>query len=197
MNSNKESYQDELFDDELTPEEELEISGYQPEQVALIDKEFLIQQDNEQAEPLPGSENPLIRFGIASMVVGGVMGFGWMIWSIFFAPKPVVKAPEAKPTSTVVKKEESDEAARLKAELALRNQASRNVEKSPETLPPPKPKPIEPVRTVRQPRPSKPRIIRERIPSPPRIIRERVPSPPKIIRERVPEIGRASCRERV
>ncbi|MGD1872986.1 MAG: hypothetical protein ACFB02_08020 [Mastigocoleus sp.] len=186
MNSNKESYQDELFDDELTPEEELEISGYQPEQVALIDKEFLIQQDNEQAEPLPGSENPLIRFGIASMVVGGVMGFGWMIWSIFFAPKPVVKAPEAKPTSTVVKKEESDEAARLKAELALRNQASRNVEKSPETLPPPKPKPIEPVRTVRQPRPSKPRIIRERIPSPPRIIRERVPSPPKIIRERVP-----------
>ena len=186
MNSNKESYQDELFDDELTPEEELEISGYQPEQVALIDKEFLIQQDNEQAEPLPGSENPLIRFGIASMVVGGVMGFGWMIWSIFFAPKPVVKAPTQQPTSKVFN-EENDEAARLKAELALRNQSSRNLEQPPVQTPPsPKPKPSKPVRTARKPKRSKPRIIREKVPSPPRIIRETVPSPPRIIREKVP-----------
>ncbi|MEO1377989.1 MAG: hypothetical protein AAFW70_27670 [Cyanobacteria bacterium J06635_10] len=65
MNSNQENYQNELLDDELTPEEELEISGYQPEQVALIDQEFLIEQDNEQAEPQSGSENPLIRFAIA------------------------------------------------------------------------------------------------------------------------------------
>ncbi len=49
MNNNQENHQNELLDDELTPEEELEISGYQPEQVALIDQEFLIEQDNEQA----------------------------------------------------------------------------------------------------------------------------------------------------
>ncbi|MEO0844314.1 MAG: hypothetical protein AAF063_36400, partial [Cyanobacteria bacterium J06643_5] len=196
MNSNQENYQNELLDDELTPEEELEISGYQPEQVALIDQEFLIEQDNEQAEPQSGSENPLIRFAIrlwrlasliASAVVGGVMGFGWMIWSIFFSPKPVVKAPTQQPTSKVFEKEESSEAARLKAELALRNQASRNVEQPPVQTPPsPKPKPSKPVRTARKPKPPKPRIIREKVPSPPRIIRETVPSPPRIIREKVP-----------
>ena len=185
MNSNQENYQNELLDDELTPEEELEISGYQPEQVALIDQEFLIEQDNEQAEPQSGSENPLIRFAIASAVVGGVMGFGWTIWSIFFSPKPVVKAPTPKPTSKVLEKEESSEAARLKAELALRNQASRNLEQ-PEVAPPPKPKPSKPVRTARKPKPPKPRVIREKVPSPPRIIRETVPSPPRIIREKVP-----------
>ncbi|MGB3760265.1 MAG: hypothetical protein WBA07_28455, partial [Rivularia sp. (in: cyanobacteria)] len=177
MNSNQENYQNELLDDELTPEEELEISGYQPEQVALIDQEFLIERDNEQAEPQSGSENPLIRFAIASAVVGGVMGFGWMIWSIFFSPKPVVKAPTQKPTSKVFEKEENSEAARLKAELALRNQASRNVEQPPvQTLPSPKSKPSKPVRTARKPKPPKPRIIREKVPSPPRIIREKVPN---------------------
>ena len=172
MNSNQENYKNELLDDELTPEEELEISGYQPEQVALIDQEFLIEQDNEQAEPQSGSENPLVRFAIASAVVGGVMGFGWMIWSIFFAPKPVVKAPTQQPTSKVFGKEESSEAARLKAELALRNQASRNLEQPEKEVPPPKPKPKKPVRTARKPKPPKPRIIREKVPSPPRIIRE-------------------------
>ena len=186
MNSNQENYQNELLDDELTPEEELEISGYQPEQVALIDQEFLIERDNEQAEPQSGSENPLIRFAIASAVVGGVMGFGWMIWSIFFSPKPVVKAPTQKPTSKVFEKEENSEAARLKAELALRNQASRNLEKPEKEVPPAKPKPDKPVRTTRKPKPPKPRIIREKVPSPPRIIRETVPSPPRIIREKVP-----------
>ncbi|MBV6625470.1 MAG: hypothetical protein KI793_21505 [Rivularia sp. (in: Bacteria)] len=185
MNTNQENHHSSLVDDELTPEEELEISGYQPEQVALIDEEFLIEQDNEQAEPQLGSENPLIRFAIASAVVGGVMGFGWMIWSIFFSPKPVVKVPTPKPTSKVFN-EENDEAARLKAELALRNQASRNLEQPEKEVPPPKPKPSKPVRTARKPKPPKPRIIREKVPSPPRIIRETVPSPPRIIRETVP-----------
>ena len=186
MNTNQENHHSSLVDDELTPEEELEISGYQPEQVALIDQEFLIEQDNEQAEPQSGSENPLIRFAIASAVVGGVMGFGWTIWSIFFSPKPVVKAPTPKPTSKVFN-EENDEAARLKAELALRNQASRNLEQPEKEVPPaPKPKPSKPVRTARKPKPSKPRTIREKVPSPPRIIRETVPSPPRIIREKVP-----------
>ena len=184
MNNNQENYDLESVDDELTPQEELEISGYQPEQVALIDQEFLIERDNEQAEAQSGSENPLIRFAIASLLVGSVMTSGWMIWSIFFAPKPVVKAPVLESTPPVLTSE-SDEAARLKAELALRNQASRDIEESPPVTPPP-PKPNKLVRTVRKPRQTKPRIIREKVPSPPRIIRETVQLPPKIIRETVP-----------
>ncbi len=172
MKNTQENYINESFHDELTPEEELEISGYQPEQVALIDREFLIQRDSEQAEPLDESENPLIRFAIASLLVGGVMGFGWMVWSIFFASKPVVKAPTPKETSTIVASGESDEAARLKAELALRNQASRNLEQPQKQT---KPERIQPVANSKV----------RRINPPPRIIRERIPSPPRIIRETV------------
>jgi hypothetical protein len=161
------------IDDELTPEEELELSGYQPEKVALIDREYLIQRDSEQAEPLDESENPLIRFAIASLLVGSVMGFAWMVWSIFFASKPIVKAPTPKETPTVLASGESDEAARLKAELALRNQASSNLEQPQKQT---KSERIQPVTNskVRPVNPPAPRIIRERIPSPPRIIRETV-----------------------
>jgi Bacterial conjugation TrbI-like protein len=187
MKNTQENYIDESVDKELTLDEELEISGYQPEQVALISREFLIQRDSEQAEPIDESENPLIRGAIAIILVGSVMGFGWMVWSIIFANKPVVKAPTPKPTPTIVASGETDEAARLKAELALRNQASRNIEQPQKQTPPPAQR-IKPLTTPRATfvKAPPPRIIREKVPSPPRIIRERVPSLPRIIRERVP-----------
>ncbi len=198
MTNAQHDYMNESLDEELTPEEELEISGYQPEQVALIDHEYLIQRDSEQAEPLDESENPLIRFAIASLLVGGVMGFGWMIWSIFFAPKPVVKAPIPKPTVTNTASPESDEAARLKAELALRNQESRNLEQPQKQV---KPERIQKVTSskVRPTRPT-PRIIRKRVPSPPRIIRETVPvksqSKPVTIPSPIPTVEKINPFER-
>jgi hypothetical protein len=164
------------IDEELTTEEELEISGYQPEKVALLDQEFLIQRDSEQAEPIDESENPLIRFAIASLLVGGVMGFAWMVWSIFFAPKPVAKAPLIPTPTPLVGNNDSDEASRLKAELALRNQASRTDEQPQKHTPPQRIKPLTTSKT-RTVNPPPPRIIREKFPSPPRIIRERVPVP--------------------
>lgn len=167
------------LDDDITPDEELEISGYRPEQVALIDQEYLIGRDSEQAEPIDSSENPLVRGAIASLLVGGVMGFGWMCWSIFFAPKQIAKTPiTPKPTQQVLAQSQSQEEARLKAELALRNQESLR-EKQPQKPIPPKSSP-----TVQKSAP----IARTRIASlpPPRIIRSQVPSPPRIIRETAP-----------
>ena len=58
------------IDEEITPEEELQIAGYQPEQAALIDQEFLIQREGEQTEPQQESENPLIRLAIAALLIG-------------------------------------------------------------------------------------------------------------------------------
>jgi Bacterial conjugation TrbI-like protein len=172
------------LDDEITPEEELEISGYRPEQVALIDQEYLIQRDSEQAEPIDSSENPLVRGAIASLLVGGVMGFGWMCWSIFFAPKQIAKNPATpKPTQQVLAQTQSQEEARLKAELALRNQESSR-EKQPQKPIPQKPTPSKSSPTVQKSAP----VVRTRIASlpPPRIIRSQVPSPPRIIRETAP-----------
>ncbi|RUT03799.1 hypothetical protein DSM106972_047130 [Dulcicalothrix desertica PCC 7102] len=182
----QENSDNQLLEEELTAEEELEISGYNPEQVALIDTEYLIQRDGELAEALDSSENPLVRGAIVALLVGGVMGFGWMAWSIFFAPKQIAKhIVTPKPTPSVFAEGSSDEAARLKAELALLNQASR-VEKAPQQ------KPITPKSststTVRRPSP----VLRASTinPPPPRIIRERVsvPTPlpqPKTIQPKI------------
>ncbi|RAM49239.1 MAG: hypothetical protein C6Y22_23065 [Hapalosiphonaceae cyanobacterium JJU2] len=163
----------EKLQEELTAEEELEISGYRPEQVALIDQEYLIQLDREQAEPHDSSENPLVRGAIAALLVGGVMGFAWMIWSIFFAARPIAKPTVSpKSTPTVFAESESDEAARLKAELALRNQASRTEGQPQKTPSPSVPKHSAPT-SIRKPAPvPQVRVVKE--PSPPRIIRERV-----------------------
>ncbi len=177
------------IDEEITPEEELQIAGYQPEQAALIDQEFLIQREGEQTEPQPESENPLIRLAIAALLIGGIMGFGWMIWAIFFTAKPIAK-PVPTPTTPTAVATQSDEASRLKAELALRNQASQA--EQPQQLPSkprqqPTPTAPSPIRqkiapAVRQSSPP-PRIIREPA-LPPRIIKQPAP-PPRIIRERV------------
>ncbi|MFB2773168.1 hypothetical protein ACE1AT_28435 [Pelatocladus sp. BLCC-F211] len=172
----------EKLQEELTAEEELEISGYRPEQVALIDQEYLIQLDGEQAEPRDSSENPLVRGAIAALLVGGVMGFAWMIWSIFFAARPIAKPTVTpKSTPTVFAESESDEAARLKAELALRNQASRTEGRPQKTLSPSVPKHSAPT-SIRKPTPvPQVRVVKEL--SPPRIIRERVlvqPPQPRI-----------------
>lgn len=202
-----------ISDEEFTPDEVASIAGYQPEQAELIDREFMLERDEETAEPRDSSENPLVRFAIASLLVGGILLLGWLIWSIFFAvksPKPVATStPTPTPTPTAT----SDEAQRLKAELAFRNQISRQQQptipapaptptptptSSPKpTQSPPPPRitrePAPPPRIIREPAPppriirepaSPPRIIREPAP-PPRIIREPAP-PPRIIRERVP-----------
>lgn len=172
------------LDDDLTPQEELEISGYQPEQAALIDQEYLIGRDSEQAEPIDSSENPLVRGAIVSLLVGGVMGFGWMCWSIFFAPKQIAKTPTTpKPTQQAFAQSQSEESARLKAELALRNQQSSQSEQIQKPLPP-KPLTLKPSPTIRRSAP----VRQTRIATlpPPRIIRTQVPSPPRIITKTVP-----------
>ena len=125
------------IDEVLTPDEVMEISGYQPEQAELIDREFMLQRDGEPAEQRDSSENPLVRLAIATLLVGGVLGLGWMIWSLFFASKPkATPVGSSTPKPTPTKAFESDEASRLKAELALRNQASRTQQQ--QKLPQPK-----------------------------------------------------------
>lgn len=176
---------DSTLDEQITPDEELEISGYQPEQAALIDREFLMQREGEPTEQRETSENPLVRFAIAALLVGGIMGFGWMLWAIFFAAKPAAK-PAVTPTPTPsVTPLANDEASRLKAELALRNQASRTEKPQPQPIATPAtPSPTAQKTARRESQsPPPPRVIREPAP-PPRIIREPAP-PPRIIRERV------------
>lgn len=202
--------QNEFANEKWTAEEIAQISGYRPEQTALVDHELMLERLEETKEETDSSENPLIRFAFASLIVGGIMLFCWLIWSIFFAIKSPPPRQAATPTPTpTTTAPNSDEAARLKAELAFRNQLSRQqqeqklpapaptptstaakpVPSSPVTrqaaAPPPRiiREPAPPPRIIREPAPP-PRIIREPAP-PPRIIREPAP-PPRVIRERIP-----------
>jgi hypothetical protein len=167
------------IDEVLTLDEVMEISGYQPEQAELIDREFMLQRDGEPAEQRDSSENPLVRLAIATLLVGGVLGLGWIIWSLFFASKPkATPVGSSTPKPTPTKAFESDEASRLKAELALRNQASRTQQQQklpqPKSTPSPSPKPKSSPKPVAI-APPETRIIRES--APPRIIQEKVPVP--------------------
>lgn len=191
--------QNEFANEKWTAEEIAQISGYRPEQTALVDHELMLERLEETKEESDSSENPLIRFAFASLIVGGIMLFCWLIWSIFFAVKSPPPRQAATPTPTpTTTAPNSDEAARLKAELAFRNQLSRQQQEQKLPAPAPTPtataaKPVPsppvtrqaaaPARVIREPAPP-PRIIREPAP-PPRIIREPAP-PPRIIREPAP-----------
>lgn len=191
--------QNEFANEKWTAEEIAQISGYRPEQTALVDRELMLERLEETKEESDSSENPLIRFAFASLIVGGIMLFCWLIWSIFFAVKSPPPRQAATPTPTpTTTAPNSDEAARLKAELAFRNQLSRQQQEQKLPAPAPTPtstaaKPVPsppvtkqaaaPARVIREPAPP-PRIIREPAP-PPRIIREPAP-PPRIIREPAP-----------
>ncbi|MFB2879338.1 TrbI/VirB10 family protein [Floridanema aerugineum] len=182
--------QNEFANEKWTAEEIAQISGYRPEQTALVDHELMLERLEETKEETDSSENPLIRFAFASLIVGGIMLFCWLIWSIFFAVKSPLPRQAATPTPTpTTTAPNSDEAARLKAELAFRNQLSRQQQEQKLPAPAPTPtstaaKPVPSPPVTRQAAAPPPRIIREPAP-PPRIIREPAP-PPRIIREPAP-----------
>lgn len=182
--------QNEFANEKWTAEEIAQISGYRPEQTALVDHELMLERLEETKEESDSSENPLIRFAFASLIVGGIMLFCWLIWSIFFAVKSPPPRQAATPTPTpTTTTPNSDEAARLKAELAFRNQLSRQQQEQKLPAPAPTPtstaaKPVPSPPVTRQAAAPAPRIIREPAP-PPRIIREPAP-PPRVIREPAP-----------
>ena len=196
--------------EQFTPDEMAQMTGYQPERVELIDREYMLERDSETTEKSESSENPLVRFAYASMLVGSILSAGWLIWSVFFAVKS--PAPKIAATPTPAVKPEAlpkDEAARLKAELAFRNQMGRQQQldapaptPTPTPTPtstqvatsPPKPQQSPPPKPIAQPAPPPKIVYRDRLvkePSAPqivyrdRIVREPAPPPKIVYRDRV------------
>lgn len=185
--------------EQFTPDEMAQMTGYQPERVQLIDREYMLERDSETTEPRENSENPLVRFAIASLLVGGILSAGWLIWSIFFAVKS--PAPKIAATPTPAVKPETptnDEAAKLKAELAFRNQMGRQQQANlpaPTPAPAATPTPTKPETANPKPTPSpqvvyRDRVVREPAPTPKivyrdRVVREPAPPPKIVYRDRV------------
>ena len=121
--------------DNLTPEERKAIAGYTPNlteenEEALLDDEYLI-LDEEEGGDL--SQNGLVRGGFLAIVVLLFMGLGGFIWWLVSASNGVPQRISVVESEAPVEQASEEELGRLKAELALRDQAIR--EQNPESRP--------------------------------------------------------------
>lgn len=128
-------------DNDLTPEEEQQLAGFNPATPQLISEEYRLKQDQEGAVERPLAERASIRLGSVVAVVGTVMGTGAVLWFGFLQPRPparqVTQSPAPPPSPPTF-----DETAELKSRLAFQDQQQQlqpDPVAQPESSPPPRP----------------------------------------------------------
>jgi hypothetical protein len=129
-------------DDDLTPEEEQQLAGFNPATPQLISEEYRLKQDQEGAVERPLAERASIRLGSVVAVVGTVMGTGAVLWFGFLQPRPPARQVTQSPSPTPTTPPTFDETAELKSRLAFQDQQQQLQPESvaqPESSPPPRP----------------------------------------------------------
>ncbi|MFW9258933.1 TrbI/VirB10 family protein [Nostoc sp. CALU 546] len=123
INGNHRSNQATLVaDDDISPEEEQLLAGYNPTANHLISEEYRLKQDAEGAVERPLAEKPSVRLGSVVALVGIVIGSIALIWFGFLQPKPPVKQVIQTPTTSPKDEPVLDESAELKSRLAFQDQ---------------------------------------------------------------------------
>jgi len=168
-------------DDDLTPEEEQQLAGFNPATPQLISEEYRLKQDQESAVERPLAERASIRLGSVVAVVGTVMGAGAVLWFGFLQPRPPARQVTQSPTPTPTTPPTFDETAELKSRLAFQDQqqqlqpesAARSQSPAPSrpvaskpTAPEPTPAAVSPPITASRPDPV---IVRSPVTPPERI----------------------------
>ncbi|MBN3961517.1 TrbI/VirB10 family protein [Nostoc sp. NMS8] len=143
-----------VADDDISPEEEQLLAGYNPTANHLISEEYRLKQDAEGAVERPLAEKPSVRLGSVVGLVGIVIGSVALIWFGFLQPKPPVKQVVQTPTTSPKGEPVLDESAELKSRLAFQDQRQQlKVEPvaakspSPTLQNKPKPRPSQPQET--------------------------------------------------
>jgi hypothetical protein len=111
-----------VADDDISPEEEQLLAGYNPTANHLISEEYRLKQDAEGAVERPLAEKPSVRLGSVVALVGMVIGSVALIWFGFLQPKPPVKQVVQTPTTSPKDEPVLDESAELKSRLAFQDQ---------------------------------------------------------------------------
>ncbi|MEH2236597.1 hypothetical protein [Nostoc sp.] len=111
-----------VADDDISPEEEQLLAGYNPTANHLISEEYRLKQDAEGAVERPLAEKPSVRLGSVVALVGIVIGSVALIWFGFLQPKPPVKQVVQNPTTSPKDESVLDESAELKSRLAFQDQ---------------------------------------------------------------------------
>jgi hypothetical protein len=168
-------------DDDLTPEEEQQLAGFNPATPQLISEEYRLKQDQESAVERPLAERASIRLGSVVAVVGTVMGAGAVLWFGFLQPRPPARPVTQSPNPTPTTPPTFDETAELKSRLAFQDQqqqlqpesAARSQSPAPSrpvasrsTAPAPTPAAVSPPITASRPDPV---IVRSPVTPPERI----------------------------
>lgn len=129
-------------DDDLTPEEEQQLAGFNPATPQLISEEYRLKQDQEGAVERPLAERASIRLGSVVAVVGTVMGTGAVLWFGFLQPRPPARQVTQSPSPTPTTPPKFDETAELKSRLAFQDQQQQlqpEAVAQPESSAPPRP----------------------------------------------------------
>ena len=161
--------------EEISPDEEKELAGYDEETDELLASEYRIKQENEQVEIRPVSEKPTVRMVSVLTGTGVVLGIFGFLWFTFFAPKPVRQQAKTS-TPEVTPSPPTDESGELKSQLAFQDQ-----QRTLETQPPVSkghPKPTSTPTPTSKPAPKAVPVART--PQPPRPVQNFNP-PPRVV----------------
>ncbi|WP_413176230.1 hypothetical protein [Anabaena azotica] len=159
-------------EENISPEEEQMLAGYNPNATGLISQEYRLKQDEEKAIERPLTEKPGVRLVFVVGLVGMVIGSGSLLWFGFLQPKPPAKQAVKTANPTPSSEPNLDESAELKSRLAFQDQQQQlQVEPVPTTSPSQtsQPKPTPSVRTVQQT--VSPRRTAVRVAEPPPVVR--------------------------
>lgn len=130
--------------DDITPEEEQQLAGFNPAMPQLISEEYRLKQDEEGAVERPLAERASVRLGSVVAVVGTFIGAGAVLWFGFLQPRSPTQQATQLPTPTTPIPT-FDETAELKSRLAFQDQQqSMQEDSSPSPSPPAVPSPPEP-----------------------------------------------------
>lgn len=108
-------------DDDITPEEEQQLAGFNPATPQLISEEYRLKQDEEGAVERPLAERASVRLGSVLAVVGTFIGAGAVLWFGFLQPRSPTRQATQRPTPTTPIPT-FDETAELKSRLAFQDQ---------------------------------------------------------------------------
>jgi small nuclear ribonucleoprotein (snRNP)-like protein len=107
--------------DDISPEEEHQLAGFDPATPQLISEEYRLRQDEEGAVERPLAERASVRLGSVVAVVGTFIGAGAVLWFGFLQPRSPIRQATQLPTPTTPIPT-FDETAELKSRLAFQDQ---------------------------------------------------------------------------
>ncbi|MBD2666213.1 hypothetical protein B6N60_04889 [Richelia sinica FACHB-800] len=157
-----------VADEDISPEEEQWLAGYNPAASQLISEEYRLKQDAEKALERPLAEKPGVRLVSVVTLVGTVIASGSLLWFGFLQPQPPAKQAAKATNPSPTSEPPLDESAELKSRLAFQDQQQQL---KAEPVPTPSPQATLPAKPQRTPTRTVGQTVTPRVAEPAHIVR--------------------------